>query len=67
MSNAEENKKQVAEKLRQLANGNIPETNISFSYEGTTLENKYWWIPIPIAILSIIVSVISILLKLQIL
>ena len=53
MSNAEENKKQVAEKLRQLANGNIPETNISFSYEGTTLENKYWWIPIPIAILSL--------------
>lgn len=67
MSNAEENKKQAAEKLRQLANGNIPETNISFSYEGTAPENKYWWIPIPIAILSIIVSVISILLKLKIL
>lgn len=30
--------KQAAEKLRQLANGNIPETNISFSYEGTKPE-----------------------------
>ena len=38
MSNKEENKKQAAEKLRQLANGNIPETNISFSYEGTKPE-----------------------------
>lgn len=36
MKTAEE--KQAAEKLRQLANGNIPETNISFSYEGTKPE-----------------------------
>lgn len=38
MSSKEENKKQAAEKLRQLANGNIPKTNISFSYEGIKPE-----------------------------
>lgn len=55
--------KEQRERLQKIINGDIQEMNISFSYENKKLQEKYWWISIPIAIASIVVSVISILLK----